>query len=40
VIGGYQERGDTASVCYGSYLGQDVLRRYREAAAAGAPPAG
>jgi len=39
VIGGYQEGGDTASVSYSSYLGQDVLRLYREAAAAGASPA-
>jgi V8-like Glu-specific endopeptidase len=36
VIGGYQEGGDTASVSYSSYLGQDVLRLYREAAAASA----
>jgi hypothetical protein len=40
MIGGYQEGGDTASVSYSSYLGQDVLRLYREAAAAGASPAG
>jgi V8-like Glu-specific endopeptidase len=36
VIGGYQEGGDTASVSYSSYLGQDARRLYREAAAAGA----
>ncbi len=40
VIGGYQEGGDTASVSYSSYLGQDVQSLYREAAAAGAPSAG
>ncbi len=40
VIGGYQDGGDTASVSYSSYLGRDVLRLYREAAAAGASPAG
>jgi V8-like Glu-specific endopeptidase len=40
VIGGYQEGGDTASVSYSSYLGRDVLRLYREAAAAGASAAG
>lgn len=32
VIGGYQEGGDIASVSYSSYLSQDVLRLYREAA--------
>jgi hypothetical protein len=39
VIGGYQE-GGTAAVSYSSYLGTDVLRLYREAAAAGAPAGG
>jgi V8-like Glu-specific endopeptidase len=38
VIGGYQQGGDTASVSYSSYLGQDVLGLYREAA--GVPTAG
>jgi V8-like Glu-specific endopeptidase len=40
IIGGYEEGGDTPSVSYSSYLGQDVLRLYREAAAAGASTAG
>jgi V8-like Glu-specific endopeptidase len=35
VIGGYQE-GGTEAVSYSSYLGPEVLRLYREAAAAGA----
>jgi V8-like Glu-specific endopeptidase len=37
IIGGCQQGGDTAAVSYSSYLGQDVLRLYQEAAAAGAP---
>jgi V8-like Glu-specific endopeptidase len=34
VIGGYQQGGDTASVSYSSYLGQDAMDLYREAAGA------
>jgi V8-like Glu-specific endopeptidase len=39
VIGGYEE-GGTEAVSYSSYLGPDVLRLYREAAAAGEPASG
>jgi V8-like Glu-specific endopeptidase len=39
VIGGYQLGGYTPSISYSAYLGQDILRLYRQAIAAEGPPA-
>jgi len=39
VIGGYQLGGDTPSISYSAYLGQAILRLYRQAIAAEGPPA-
>jgi V8-like Glu-specific endopeptidase len=39
VLGGYQLGGNTPSISYSAYLGQDIMRLYRQAIAAEGPPA-
>ena len=40
VLGGYEEGGSTAAISYSPYLGEEVQRLYRQAAADQAAPAG
>jgi V8-like Glu-specific endopeptidase len=40
VLGGYQEGGDTESISYSAYLGEEIQRLYRQAVAGEPAPAG